>query len=316
VKKSPEEQFFYSLKDEPHKVAAVGLQQPKEETSIIVMPPPTTKPITVRNLFSHPDTHPVVLDMVLFKKFGISWFEWLSDTLFHEIEREFNTHIAEVNRLKIMAANTLHTIDAYWDRWEIFEKVIAGINGTIPQIEVMQPPSLPSLLAGVDIVDSIRQEQFSDEVKRYCAAVFLNEHTTYAPPPLDFCQEYISQPVYRCLDCGRSGSALPPFDGHCPTCTQKFEQDKAFSLKPDPDMKDKTKGDNVEYTLTYDPKPIRERFEEFDKMPVSELPSKIDESSPTDVEAARLIVAVDFVRYRARQLKEQLESLRGWLEAS
>jgi len=180
---------------------------------------------------------------------------------------------------------------------------------------VMQPPDLATLFAGVDIANGIRQEKFSDEVKRYCAAVILHENVTYAPPPLDFCQEYISQPVYRCRDCDRTGSALPPFDGHCPSCTQKFEQDKALSLKPDPDMKDKTRGDNIEYTLTYDPAATKARFGELDRMPADQVSDAIKETT-ADIESARLIVAVDFMRYRAKQLKDQLESLRGWLEAS
>ncbi len=273
------------------------------------------KPVTSRNLFSHPDTHPVVLDLALLKVFQLDWFPWLADTLFWEIEREFKMPIAEVNRLKIMAAKTLHVVDSYWDHWEVFEKVTSGLNGITPQLEVMQPPDLPSLFAGVDIANDIVKRDFGDEVKRYCAAVFLHENVTYAPPPLDFCQEYISQPVYHCKDCDRTGSALPPFDGHCPTCTQTFEQDKAFSLKPDPDMKDKTRGDDLEYTITYGPQLTKSRFEELDKMAPDKVSDAIRETTE-DIESARLIVATDFMKYRARQLKEQLEGLKDWLGAS
>lgn len=273
------------------------------------------RPVTAQQLFMNPNAHPVVLDMALLKKFQVDWVGWMADTLFWEIEREFKTSITLANRVKIMAAKTLHVVDAYWDHWEVFEKVIAGLNGIIPQVEVMQPPNLASLCAGVDITNSIRQETFGDEVKRYCAAVFMNEGATYAPPPLDFCQEYISQPTYRCKDCDNTGSALPQFDGHCPVCTQKFEQDKALSLKPDPDMKDKTRGANLEYSLTFDPQQTKARFEELSKMTPEAVSNAIREV-PEDIEAARLIVATDFMHYRTKQLKEQLESLRGWLEAS
>lgn len=316
MSKRADEEFYEELR--------VG----KRKTAALVAPPPMgaildtsgtfssmPKPVTQRNLFSHPDTHPVVLDMALLKVFQLDWFPWLADTLFHEIEREFKTPIAEVNRLKLMAAKTLHVVDSYWDHWEVFEKVTAGLNGIVPQLDIMQPPDLASLYSGIDIANGIRQEHFGDEVKRYCAAVILNEGVTYAAPPLDFCQEYISQPSFRCQDCGQTGSALPPFDGHCPTCTQKFEQDKAFSLKPDPDMKDKTKGANLKYVLAYEWQPTKTRFEELDKMPADQVSAAIQET-PEDIESARLIVATDFMRYRSKQLKEQLENLRGWLGAS
>jgi len=311
VNKRPDEAFFESLQEtKKQKIAApVGAVL---DTSGVFSPP---TPVSSKNLFSHPDAHPVVLDMALLKVFQVEWFDWLSDTLFAEIEREFDTHINAGNRLKIMAAKTLHVIDAFWDHWEVFEKVIAGLNGIVPQVALLQPPDLAALYAGVDIASGIRQETYSDEVKRYCAAVFLHEGVTYAAPPLDFCQEYISQPIYRCRDCEQTGSALPPFDGHCPTCTQKYEQDKAFSLKPDPDMKDKTKGVNLEYHLTYESQPTKKRFEELSKLPAEQAADAIQETAE-DVESARLIIATDFMKYRSMQLKTQLESLKGWLEAS
>ena len=253
--------------------------------------------------------------MVLLKRFQLNWLPWDGDVLFRSIEQEFKMSVAEVNRLKIMAAQNLHVIDAFWEQWEVFEKVIAGLNGIIPQFNVMQPPDLATLYAGIDIANGIRQETYSDEVKRYCAAVLLNEGVTYAAPPLDFCQEYVSQPMYHCKDCDQTGSALPPFDGHCPSCTQKFEQDKAFSLKPDPDMKDKTRGANLEYNLAYDSQATKKRYEELSKMPAEQLSSSLRDVAE-DIESARLIVAVDYMQHQERQLKEQLESLRGWLEAS
>lgn len=314
MSKRLDEEFYENLKKEGAK--KIAAEQPSGavlDTSGALLSTP--KPITPRNLFSHPDTHPVVLDMALLKVFQLDWFPWLSDTLFHEIEREFKTPIAEVNRLKLMAAKTLHIVNSYWDQWEVFEKVTIGLNGIMPQLDTMQPPDLPSLYAGVDIANSIRSELFGDEVKRYCAAVIINEGTTYAPPPLDFCQEFVSQPMYKCKDCDRTGSALPPFDGHCPTCSQTFEQDKAFSLKPDPEIKDKARGLNLEYRLIYDPQPTKKRFEELDKMSPEKVAESIGETTE-DVEAARIIVAVDFMRHREKQLKEQLESLRDWLGAS
>jgi hypothetical protein len=151
VSKRLDEAFYEGLKETKQKIAApVDTSAPVGavlDTSGVFAPLP--KPVTPRNLFSHPDTHPVVLDLALLKRFQMDWFPWLADTLFYEIEREFKTPIAEVNRLKLMAAKTLHVVDAYWDNWEVFEKVTSGLNGIVPRMDVMQPPDLAALYSGV-----------------------------------------------------------------------------------------------------------------------------------------------------------------------
>lgn len=279
------------------------------------LPDPLPRPVTERNLFSHPDAHPVMLDLALLRFFQLEWIPWLADTLFFEIEQRFKTSIAEVNKLKIMAAKTLHGVDAAWDHWEIFEKTVISLNGIIPRLDVMQPPDLPQLYAGVDMMNAIRQEDFSPEVSRYCAAVFLHEGVTFATEPLEFCQQYISQPKYRCNHCKNTGSALPPFDGLCDACVQRFRGDKAFSLRPDPTMMARGAGQDLSYFLERDPQPVKKRYEEFKGMSGEQLSAAIQEVAE-DIQAAKLTVAVDYTDFRRGQLKDQLTALRGWLEAS
>jgi hypothetical protein len=86
-------------------------------------------------------------------------------------------------------------------------------------------------------------------------------------------------------------------------------------MKPDPDMKNKTLGNNLQYSLTYESQPTKKRFEELSAMSPDQAADAIGETVE-DVEAARLILATDFMKFRSKQLKDQLESLRGWLEAS
>lgn len=277
--------------------------------------PTQPKAVTSKNLFSHPDAHPVVLDMALLRFFNLDWFSWLPETLFSEIERVFKTSIAEVNRMKILAAQNLHVIDAFWDHWEVFEKGLIALNGGVPQLKVIQPPDLSSLFAGVDIANSIRKEDFSEDVSRYVAAAALYEHVTYAPPPIEFAQPYITQPFYHCKDCGKTGSALPPFDGYCDSCTNRFDQQHSLSLRPDQERVDLGYGKNIVLGKTYDFEPVKKRFEELDSLPPESLVSHIKEV-PNDIEAAKLIVATDFMKLRTKQLQEQISSLGSWLGAS
>lgn len=275
--------------------------------------PPVPKSLTSRSVFSHPEAHPLALDVVLLKNFELEWLTWLPDTLFFEIEQTFTTSIAEVNKLKILAAQTLHVTDACWEQWEIFEKTVWALNGMVPRVDTIQPPDLPMLMAGVDMINSIRQETYGEEVARYCAAIFLYENVFYAPDPLSFCQPYISQPTYKCQDCDQTGSALPPFAGMCWSCGGHFHTEHPFSFEPDPDAVRRGVGRKLTMDITFDPEPTVKRFEEFDAMPADKLPSTITESS-VDIQAAKLITAVDFMKHRAQQLSEQLTSLRGWLE--
>lgn len=273
--------------------------------------PPAPRAVTERNLFENPESHPVLLDAALLKTFGMDWFPWLADTLFYEIEQTFRTSIADINRLKIMAVKTLHIADTFWEEWEIFEKTINALGNIHPMLGVMQPLDVGLLMSGVDIANQVRKEEFSEEVARYAAACFLHDNVHYAPPPCSFTQPYISQPMYRCKDCGKVGSALPPFDGYCDSCTFKFEGEFPLSFKPNEERVKKGHGQNIEYFLTYNPEPTKKRFEELDRM--SDPGPSIREVAE-DIQAAKLIVATDYMNQRNRQLAEQLTGIRGWLE--
>ncbi len=299
----PSEQAFYD-----------GLMEPRAAKPAPPAPVSSQpKLLTSKSLFSHPDAHPLILDLSLIKHLGMDWFGWLPETLFAEIERELKTSIAEVNKLKILAAQTLHMTDAYWDQWEIFEKTIQALNGIPPRLDVMQPPDLPFLYAGVDIANLIRSETYAEEVGRYCAAIFLYENVHYAPDPLDFCQVYITQPTYCCLDCDKCGPAMPPFDGLCTSCAGHFDDDKPLNFKADPAKLERGFGRNITRGVTFDPEPTRKRFEELDKMPPGDVQGAIRETVE-DIQAAKLIHAIDFKNYRTQQLRDQRAALRGWLE--
>jgi hypothetical protein len=307
VQKTAEETFFDSL------VGKTAEEAPPEEKEQPAVAPPQEAPkrISQRSVFSNPETHPYVLDLVMLKHFRLEWLSWLPETMFREVEQTLQTSIAEVNKLKILATQTLHVTDMYWEHWDLFEKTLWALNGQVPLLGHLQPPDLPILYAGVDIAKSIREEPYGEEVSRYCAAVFLNENVFYAPDPLGFCQKYITQPYYTCRDCEKRGSALPPFDGLCSSCGGHFDDDAPFSFKPNPEAVKKGLGKNLTTGKTYDPDPTKKRFDELNAM---SDPSGSIREIVEDIQAAKLITAVDYMNHKKKQLSEQLSSLRGWLE--
>lgn len=269
-------------------------------------------PLTLRNLFTHHDAHPIVLDFALIKAFQLEWLTWEPETIWASILDMFKSNVSEHNRAKIMALQTIHVSHAPWVQWQVFEKVIQALNNNVPRFDVMQAPALEQLYAGVDIMDTLRREDFSAEVKQYMAAAVLNEDVFYVPQPLDFIQVEVSKPFYRCEDCGASYSALF-HDGVCDACTQKFDPEQGLSMRPKQELLEAGLGKKMSLGVKYDPDPVQQRWEEVRKK--SEMDFDLQETQ-VDAQVAKLIVSRDYMNIRRRQLAEQLVSLRSWLGAA
>lgn len=268
--------------------------------------------VSIRNLFTHHDTHPIVIDFALLKAFGPAWFGWETPTIYAEIKRTFQSEISEHARAKIQTVKTIHVSNGVWNSWQVFEKIVQGLNNNIPRWDLMQAPSLEQLYAGIDMLDQLRHEEFSDEVKLYIAAAVLHEDVFFVPPPLDFLQTEVAQPYYRCRDCGGEDSALF-HDGLCDTCTGKFDVSHGLSMRPNQDLLDQGRGKNLELILRFDPSPVEKRWKLVEHLPIEEVEL---EETQEDVQVAKLLIARDYTNIRRRQLAEQLVSLRSWLGAS
>lgn len=269
-------------------------------------------PLTLRNLFTHHDAHPIVLDFALIKAFQLDWLLWEPETIWASILDMFKSNVSEHNRAKIMAVQTMHVSHAPWMQWQVFEKVIQALNNNVPNFDIMQAPSLEQLYAGIDIMDTLRREEFSDEVKQYMGAAVLHEDVFYVPSPLDFIQVEVSRPFYQCGDC--NSTFLAAFhDGVCDNCTEKFDPEQGLSMRPKQELLEAGLGKKMALIVKYDPDPVQTRWEEVRKK--SEMDIELQETQ-VDVQVAKLIVSRDYMNVRRRQLAEQLVSLRSWLGAS
>ena len=308
---TPEQDLYDRLTAAEKKLPTAPSEGSAVEEELKQGDPDFSTPVTLRNLFTHQDTHPIVLDVSLLKAFGLEWWTWEQETIEQEIQRLFKTQISEHARNKIQTVKTLHISDGPWQSWHVFEKVIQGLNNNIPKWDIMQAPSIEQLYAGLDIMDSIRSEEFKDEVKQYIAAAVLNEDVFFVPPPLDFVQEFVAQPYWHCKDCGNEDSALF-HDGICDTCTRKFDPENGLAMRPDPELIAAGKGKNMELRLRFNPDPVEKRWNEVksvasDKVHLEEVQE--------DVQVAKLLVARDYMNIRRRQLAEQLTAIKSWLGA-
>lgn len=263
-------------------------------------------PSEAARLFRAHNSHPVALTMALMDAMGPHWIEWEPETLKAEIYRlaDIKT-ISENNWNKIQAVRTLLCAVSFWNDWGTFEKVIHALNNNVPRFDVVQVCSLPQLMAGVDIAGAIRNDQqFSDEVARYVAACAMDVGVTYLPPPLDFAAEVLAAPQYVCRDCGNEDAADLE-DGRCDYCCGRFKDEHPLNMKPSPYVPS-TVGNNVERYLLRDPSAAKKRFEEL--VVLTELPN-LDDTSPEDVQAAKLLVAHQYMVERRTQMVAQLKSL-------
>ncbi len=141
-----------------------------------------------RSLLTHYESHPIVLDLYALKLLGPEYYVWEPETVWQELLRlSGSPSISEVNKNKLQAVRTVHVSQAPFVAWEAFEKVIAALNGVIPDFYIMQKPTVGQLLAGTEIMLQLNSGIFSNDVSRYTAAVLLSEGVAYAPSPLNFC---------------------------------------------------------------------------------------------------------------------------------
>jgi hypothetical protein len=249
--------------------------------------------------FENPEAHPLILYLLCLKHLESTWQTWISETILSEIERVFSTKVTPNNFNKILAAKTLYISDTFWEHWEVFKNMVLALDGKPLSLQTIHAPNTASLMNAIEIANIVKKQEFNEEIARFTAACLLNDDVHYAPGCLNFCQLYITQPTYKCKDCEKIGSALPPFKGMCDVCSEMFKGPKAFNFKPKIDA-----GWNVTYSLTYDPEPIKKRFEELAKEE-----SPFIKETPEDIQCAKLLIAKGYADLKLKEFRDQCREL-------
>jgi hypothetical protein len=144
--------------------------------------------VTSINLFRNPDSHPIVLDLVLLKKYGIDWLGWENETLELFIPKDFRTPtIADINMEKVQACKSLHLVDTFWLQWEVFVPCCMALNGIFPDFDVLQAPTVAQAMVAVDIANRVRDDvTWSDEIKSFLSVVHRHDDILCPIDPLSF----------------------------------------------------------------------------------------------------------------------------------
>jgi hypothetical protein len=243
---------------------------------------PKPTPFTMKSMFSYGVSHPVLLDLVLFRKFGPTWLEWEPETIWSEIKDEFGaTSISVLVRNKINAVKLLHIMDTPWTEWEVFSAVAQTFNDNICDFRVLQKLSPDHIIASINIMSKIKDLKFSEEVGRFITACFLDDGIFYLPPPVQFAQIYASEPQYICKNCGNIDTDED--NNVCDVCgaPQSF----------------------LEYRLKRDYRPVEERFNKV--LEDGARRKYALEENMVDVQVAKLLRAYSWSQELDRRLKEQ-----------
>ncbi len=155
-------------------------------STVNVAAPPDS--VTPKNLWRHPDAHPIVLDLLLVRKYGHEWLDWEPETLQLVVPQDFNTPtFSELNLSKIQACKALHLVDTFWQQWEVFIACAMPFNNEFPDFRIMQVPTVAQCLVAVDIANRIRDDAaWSNEMKEYLATVYHHDGIFLPLPPVDF----------------------------------------------------------------------------------------------------------------------------------
>lgn len=264
------------------------------------------------------DSHPITLflaaeKMMSEKHSGENWKVWESEVIAKEINDFIKPNkLTKENFNKIMAMKTLYTTDAVWEHWNLFLSIMQSLNSLTLNKESLYITDhpLPYLYNTVEIMNMSRKQEFSNEIKRFCAAIFLHENVHYCASPLEFSQIFVSQPTYTCHNCGKEGSALPPFQFVCESCGGAYnleEKDKIFNHKPTEISPETT---NVSIRIEYPIGDLQKRYEELKtQLDTSHEDIQLEETE-TDIQCGKLLLAYEFNQFQLAKLEEELSTYK------
>lgn len=151
----------------------------------------------------------------IIKQLGPQSLAWRPETLFAAIDRQFGgwsgekvatalehfhstgelkTDVPDLVRHKLYAIRIILTSDSAHHEWNVFEKVGGAFNNRLANFGVVEPLTPAECATTIAIIDSVRPDTFSNEIKAYTAASSHQEglYTIKPSKYLKMGEEYLS----------------------------------------------------------------------------------------------------------------------------
>lgn len=158
--------------------------------------------VTMKNIWRHPNAHPLVLTLILLDKYGNACLEWEPEALRATLRKD-EILLSDSTWTKILAARVVLMSGSPWRQWEQFHWVVTGLAGKPPSFVYMERPEIGFMMAGVDTMKMMdRSRPFAEDIGKFIAASMRDRGVIYAPPPLQFAQEDLDDRHILCGNCG------------------------------------------------------------------------------------------------------------------
>jgi len=132
------------------------------------------------------ELHLVTLSVLLLQELGADYLDWEPAHLWEELEERYG-RVGVFTKERINALRALHTNSAFWEEWEVFEKVTAAILGEMPIFSLVQPPEAEEIAIAVITSQRFDRHEYSHDVKGYLVAACLDDGLWYfLNTPLEF----------------------------------------------------------------------------------------------------------------------------------
>ena len=148
----------------------------------------------MKEIFRREGVPPKAYQSLLNKTFGTDWYSWLPETLFSEIEREFDVRALDLVRDKILAIQTFVNTDVFYHDAAAFEHIVLAVNDAdvVPDNIILASPE--EIVYAVTTLGPVDDKQFEREVTRYIQICFENAGLLVYPANVRFAQpEYQSE---------------------------------------------------------------------------------------------------------------------------
>lgn len=244
--------------------------------------------VTSKNIWRHPNAHPLVLMMLLLDRYGQDSMDWEPETLRLSLKKN-DTQVSESAWQKIMAGRVILESPVPWRQWEQFHWVSMGLGGRTPSFVYLERPELGFVMAAVDqmkMVDKTRP--FAEDIDKFVAVVLRDRGIMYAPPPVQFAQEEVDDRHLKCLKCGTLEK-----DDHDIKCIACGSKDLEKIPGEHEDLRDQTK----------------QIFEARKKFPLEQAVAGLGDGA-ADIAAYKLLTHNEYRNQIRAQLLQQLQMLR------
>lgn len=175
--------------------------------------------VTMKNIWRHPNAHPLVLTLILLDKYGPAYLDWEPEALRQTLKKD-EILLSDSTWTKILAARVVLLSGSPWRQYEQFHWVVTGLAGKPPSFVYMERPEIGFMMAGIDTMKMMdRQRPFAEDIGKFVAAVLRDRGIAYAPVPLQFAQEDLDDRHILCGNCGTHEK--DDHDTKCVACGSK-----------------------------------------------------------------------------------------------